>query len=217
MRGHGVTRDSFRVLDPMEEIRDPDGQSFFLLPAAAGADDARDAALLTYLLNAGTGYGRAAGDFPATDYSAAEVRRIAARQQANRWSYDAVRAICATGGRLATTPHGVLIGVPGNRWHAQFSRRGGTMWGEVFLVNIRSGADPADRLHRIIEAGRLSAGGPALDRLLHHEEIHAQQWAERGVARMIRDYGWELFRESVLGRPNRLERAAGLADGGYLR
>lgn len=205
----------------MDEAIDPDGHSFFLLPRNVGAVEAREAALKTYLLNAGTGYGRVGvgsdrpADFPAAPYSVDEVQRVAARQRANRWSYDAVRIIATTGGRLVTTPHGVLMGAPGNRVHGQFSRRGGTMWGDVFLINVTPGCDPASRLRQIIESGRFGVDGPALDRLLHHEEIHAQQWAERGVARMICDYSWELLRESVLGRPNRLEAAAGLADGGY--
>lgn len=221
VRQHGITGASFRALESMSEIGDPDDKSYFLLPRGAGANQARDAALLTYLFNAGTGYGGAVPrpgghpDFPETRYCAAETRRIIARQRANRWSYDAVRIISSTGGALVATPNGVLLGVAGNRLHNQFSQRGGTMWGDVFLLNSRIGGDPAEQLRRIIEAGRLGAGGPGLDRLLHHEEIHAQQWATRGISRMIRDYSWELFRETVLRRPNRLETAAGLRDGGY--
>jgi hypothetical protein len=32
---------------------------------------------------------------------------------------------------------------------------------------------------------------------------------------MLRDYGWELFRELAFGKANRLEEDAGLSDGGY--
>jgi hypothetical protein len=51
--------------------------------------------------------------------------------------------------------------------------------------------------------------------VLHHEERHGRQWAAKGHAGMLRDYGWELFRELVFGRTNRLEEDAGLSDGGY--
>jgi hypothetical protein len=32
---------------------------------------------------------------------------------------------------------------------------------------------------------------------------------------MLRDYSWELIRERVSGKTNRLEDDAGLSDGGY--
>jgi hypothetical protein len=51
--------------------------------------------------------------------------------------------------------------------------------------------------------------------VLHHEELHSQQWATKGYARMLRDYSWEIIRERVFGRTNRLEADAGLSDGGY--
>lgn len=212
-----LTRDSFRALDQMEQVTDPHGKSFFVIPRGVGGKEARQAALLTYLLNAGTGYGRtgARNDFPEAPYGAAEAGRIMQRQQANRWSYEAVRPICNTGGCLVTTPNGVLMGLGGNRFHAQLSRRAGTMWGDLFMVNINDGSDPARRLRGIVESGRAPGDGPELDRLLHHEEIHAQQWAALGPIQLPARYLAQEARVRVLGGTNSFEREAGLSDGGY--
>jgi hypothetical protein len=54
-----------------------------------------------------------------------------------------------------------------------------------------------------------------LDRVLHHEERHAAQWANRGYLGMLAAYGRELVREFAFGAVNRFEEDAGLADGGY--
>ena len=59
VRGQRITRDSFRALDAMQRFTDPNGKSYFVIPRATGGDDARRAALLTYLLNVGTEIGRA--------------------------------------------------------------------------------------------------------------------------------------------------------------
>jgi hypothetical protein len=225
-RRHGFTRASFGVLDAFEEIADPGGKSFFLIPPGTSGDDARGAALMTYVLNAGTGYGQTTGtDFPETPYSAAEVRRIIDRQHANAWSYDRdVGFVHRNGGRLMTTPNGMLMGLGGNRVLGVFSQQGGTCWGDIFLVNIDRPADPAGQLRRIVRSGHAWFTGRDgvpfesdldLDRVLHHEERHCAQWAAKGYLGMLRDYGWELIRERVLGRSNRLEEAAGLSDGGY--
>lgn len=228
---HGITPDSFAILERWEEISDPAGKSFFLLPRDAGGDEARAAVLMTYVFNAGTGYGMPGSqrtDFAETPYSAAEVRRISERQRANGWSYFRdVRFVHRNGARLVTTPNGVLMGVGGNWIQRQFSRQGGTAWGDIFMVNVRdaTGAtDPARQLRHIVRSGHAWCtdrhGRPVettldLDRVLHHEEQHSRQWAAKGYARMLRDYGWELVRERVFGKPNRLEVEAGLSDGGY--
>jgi hypothetical protein len=227
---NGLTPDSFRVLRTMEEIHDPDGKSFFLIPRGTAGADVRRAALLTYVLNAGTDYGTSGrlADFPAVAYSAGEVARIAARQRANAWTYTRdVRFVDRNGGRLVATPNGMLMGAGGNRVQGLFSQRGGTTWGDMFMVNMgfRMGllANPADLLRRIVLSGHawyLHGDEPRestldLDRLLHHEERHCRQWAHKGYTGMIRDYGRELFREVVFRRANRLEEDAGLSDGGY--
>jgi hypothetical protein len=229
-RQHGITPESFKILEEIEEIKDPDGKSFFLIPTGTGGDDAHKAALMTYILNGGTGYGKAAkqpgvtNDFPETPYCAAEVRRIIDRQKANSWSYDRdVGFVDRNGGRLVTTPNGMLMGLAGNWILGLFSQQGGTAWGDIFMVNIGD-ADPSQQLRQIVQSGHAwytdDHGKPFesnldLDRVLHHEERHSAQWAAKGYPGMLKDYSWELIRERVFGKTNRLEEEAGLADGGY--
>jgi hypothetical protein len=122
---HGITPESFRVLEELAEINDPQGKSFFLIPPGTTGAEARGATLMTYILNAGTGYGgptRQPADFPETPYSADEVQRIIDRQKANNWSYDQdVGFVARNGGRLVTTPNGMLMGLGGNWVQRQFS------------------------------------------------------------------------------------------------
>ncbi|WP_406817422.1 hypothetical protein [Mycobacterium sp. M23085] len=227
-RRHGITTSRFGVLENMAELNDPHGKSFFLIPPYLDGARARDAALITYVLNADTGYGKPGArpaDFPATPYGTAEVARILARQNANRWSYSRdVAFVHRNGGRLVTTPNGMLMGLGGNWIQRLFSRRGGTTWGDLFMVNAGRVTDPGEQLRRIVSSGRAwyldRSGTPRasrldLDRVLHHEERHAAQWADRGYLGMLASYGRELFRELVFGAVNRLEHDAGLADGGY--
>src|SRR5690606_20776508 len=181
------------------------------------------------------------GDFKPTPYGSAEIRRIIDRQEANRWSYDgdwlfpsAVR-ILDSGGALAATPAGTMMGLPGNAnprgWIVdRFSRHGGTTYGDLFLLpGRRDGAE--DELVEIIRTGGTArrGGRRVLDRLLHHEEIHSRQWARYGrrgfAARYIRaatDWTWRgrgPFRMwlPTSRRPchNEYEQEAGLEDGGY--
>jgi hypothetical protein len=230
-RRHGVTPDSFDILHKMEEITDPDGKSFFLIPRRTTGSDARTAALMTYIFNAGTGYAEAGAqpgitnDFPEAPYSAGEVQRIIDRQRGNRWSYERdVRFVHRNGGRLVATPNGMLMGLGGNWIQGLFSQQGGTAWGDIFMVNIHRCSDPCEQLRQIVRSGRAwytdrrgvpVQSGLNLDRVLHHEERHSAQWAAKGYLRMLRDYGWELVRERAFGKTNRLEDDAGLSDGGY--
>jgi hypothetical protein len=227
-RQHDITPTSFQILVELTEIKDPDGKSFFLIPPGTSGDDARQAALMTYILNAGTDYGKAGthpSDFPETPYSAAEVQRIINRQKANSWSYDQdIGFVDRNGGRLVTTPNGILMGLGGNWIQKQFSRQGGTAWGDIFMVNLDDSTGSARRLRQIVGSGHAwftdNNGDPfesnlALDRVLHHEELHCQQWAAKGHAAMIVAYIWEVIRDRVFGKTNRLEEDAGLSDGGY--
>jgi hypothetical protein len=217
-RRHAITPASFAILEGMEEINDPVGKSFFLLPRGTTGDEARTATLMTYVLNAGTDYGKSGDrppDYPETPYCAAEVARIINRQKANRWSYTRdVRFVHRNGGRLVTTPNGMLMGLGGNWIQRLFSQRGGTTWGDIFMLNAGTTSDPAALLRRMVGSGRVWHH-LELDRMLHHEERHARQWAAKGYTGMLRDYGWELIRELVFGKTNRLEADAGLFDGGY--
>jgi hypothetical protein len=218
-RRHAITPAAFAILEGMEEINDPVGKSFFLLPPGTTGGEARTATLMTYVLNAGTDYGRAGkrrADFTATPYCAAEVARIINRQKANHWSYSRdVRFVHRNGGRLVTTPNGMLMGLGGNWIQRLFSQRGGTTWGDIFMLNTGTTSDPAALLRRIAGSGR-AWHRLELDRVLHHEERHARQWAAKGYVGMLRAYGWELVRELAFGEANRLEADAGLSDGGYL-
>ncbi|SPM33248.1 hypothetical protein BN1232_00714 [Mycobacterium rhizamassiliense] len=227
-RRHGITERSFAVLAALTEINDPDGKSFFLLPRGSTGQDARDAVLLTYVVNAGTGYsdaGERPADFAETPYGADEMQRISDRQRANAWSYDQdVAFVHRNDGRLVTTPNGMLMGLGGNRIQRLFSRQGGTAWGDIFMVNVDDAGAPANRLRQIVQSGhswytdrkgRPFESGLALDRVLHHEELHSQQWAAKSHGRMIAAYLWEVFRDKGLRQTNRLEEEAGLADGGY--
>lgn len=223
---HDITAASFDAVAQLAEITDPGGQSFFVVPPGVSGDDLRAAVLMTYIGNVGSDYGRAVSrnDFPATPYGATEVQRIKNRQDANGWSYAGARAIVNTGGSLVTTPNGMLMGLGGHWMHHQLSRRGGTTFGDVFLVSINNSADPAGQLREIVRSGLVwyqaadggaRPGSLSLDRVLHHEERHAQQWARLGPARMSAGYLAEEARVRIVGGVNRFEEDAGLADGGY--
>ncbi|OMC47515.1 hypothetical protein A5745_02590 [Mycobacterium sp. IS-2888] len=227
-REHAITPESFTILGQCTEFKDPDGKSFFLLSRGISADDARNAALMTYVLNAGTDYGtpgKQPTDFPETPYTAAEVGRIINRQKANRWSYEQdVGFAHRNGAHLVTTPNGMLMGLGGNRIQKLFSREGGTAWGDIFMVNVDDSIGADHRLRQIVESGHAwysdrngnaAESNLALDRVLHHEELHCQQWAAKGHAGMITAYLWEVVRDKVFGKTNRLEADAGLSDGGY--
>jgi hypothetical protein len=225
-RRHDITPEDFEVLNGMETVTDEDGKSFFLMPPGTKGGDARKAALMTYILNAGTDYGEGTPhDFEPTPYSADEVQRITDRQEANSWSYDRdVDFVHDNGGRLMTTPNGMLMGLGGNWVQDFFSEAGGSTWADIFMFNIDDADDPAQQLRSIAQSGVMwyqQADGDGyrydaldLDRTLHHEERHSQQWAEKGYGTMLREYGIEWAREQI-GLPNRLEEDAGLSDGGY--
>ena len=217
--------EGFAALASMVELTDPHGKSFFLLPADTTAARARAAALQTCLLNAGTGYGDAGAptDFAPTAYSLGELRRVAARQQANRWSYGAVRPLLGSGGALVATPNGILMGLGGSGPQTRFVRRGGTTYGDLFLINLDPRLGAGWQLRVIVESGRMwyrgdgapVRGGLDLDRILHHEERHCRQWARLGPVRMVGAYLGAEARARWSGGVNRFEAEAGLADGGY--
>ena len=223
-RQQGLGQDDFALLDGLDEITDPNGKSYFALPADVSAEDARRAVLMTYIYNAGTDYEADSDnpDFTETPYSAEEVQRIVDRQAANGWSYDMdVGFVNGNGGRLVTTPNGMLMGLGGNPVQDQFSLQGGTTWGEIFMVNIDDADDPAAVLSDMVEGGNaqyqdgdgdiyVGADPLDLDQVLHHEERHSQQWAREGYAQFVATYAIELATQS-----QESEKDAGLHDGGY--
>jgi hypothetical protein len=223
-RRHQITPESFNVLDRMEKITDEQGKSFFLMPPDTTGADARRAALMTYVLNAGTDYGeRTAHDFEPTPYSADEVQRIIDRQEANSWSYDQdVGFVHENGGRLATTPNGMLMGLGGSQLQDFLSQGGGSTWGDVFMLNIDDPTDAAQQLRDVASSGRMwypgtdgngYEGNLDLDRILHHEERHSQQWQRYGYLGFIDAYATGKVVEIFTDHP--LEEDAGLSDGGY--
>lgn len=217
-----ITPEDFAVLDGAEEIReDADGdgiaKSFFLLPTDISGEDAAKAVRMTYLLNAGTDYGAhgQARDFTPTPYGSDELRRITERQQQNSWSYSQdVAFVHRNGGRLVTTPNGMMMGLGGNGLQDLYSQQGGTTWGDIFMLNIDDPADPAQQLRQVVSSGRawyetdrgVVEGSLDLDRLLHHEERHSQQWGREGYGGFAVSYPFD---------PDGYEREAGLSDGGY--
>jgi hypothetical protein len=217
-RRHNITPESFNVLNGMEKVTDKHGKSFFLIPKGTSGGDARKAVLMTYVLNAGTDYGDngTGNDFTPEPYSANEVQRIIDRQEANSWTYDEdVPFILRKDGALMTTPNGMLMGMGGNWVQDQFSWKGGTAWGDIFMENIDHSHNPADQLRQIVESGKSwdvnSDGVPEarsldLDRLLHHEEMHSRQWADKGYFGML----WAVTTDA-----DGIEEEAGLGDGGY--
>ncbi|MFT3901159.1 MAG: hypothetical protein QM728_13075 [Gordonia sp. (in: high G+C Gram-positive bacteria)] len=210
------------LLAAMPRVLDPEGKSYFLVPRDMGGPDLRRAVLDTYVANAGGGY--PGGDFPVTPFSPDEIARVEARQTANRWTYNRVAGwAMAHGAALATTPNGMLMGMGGNPLARAWSQQGGTTWGDLFLINVGRGVDPTDALTATIVGGApvyrrkatLYRGDLPLDLLLHHEEIHARQWARYGRARFAAAYLREQARAARTGTANRYEVEAGLADGGY--
>lgn len=155
---------------------------------------------------------------------------------ANDWSYEGVTVVHLSGGRLATTPNGMLMGVPGA---VQLSANGGTTYGDIFMVTEIDGS-PTEALTEIIQSGgsAIQAGQTDLDRLLRHEEEHSRQWAALGPVVFPVAYadeatevvvhvgvhdGWGPFDYPYIyptieeGSPcdNAFEEGAGFADGGY--
>ncbi|MFD6162358.1 WXG100 family type VII secretion target [Nocardia sp. NPDC060256] len=221
-----ITPDDFKILEGLEEIReDEDGdgifKSFFLMPTNISGDDAAKAVRMTYILNAGTDYGTEgeSTDFKPTPYGSAELRRIIDRQKKNSWSYDDdVSFVHGNGGRLVTTPNGMMMGLGGNLIQDQFSQHGGTTWGDTFMLNVDDPKDPAQQIREVARSGYAwydGDNGPYrgnldLDRLMHHEERHSQQWAREGYTGFLASYVWE----QITGG-DETERDAGLSDGGY--
>ncbi|QIS03043.1 hypothetical protein F5X71_12620 [Nocardia brasiliensis] len=223
---HHITPEDFKILDRLQEIReDEDGdgifKSYFLLPTDISAADAAKAVRMTYLLNAGTDYGTEGEqtDFAPTPYSSEELRRITERQRHNAWSYDEdVGFVHGNGGRLVTTPNGIMMGLGGNSIQDRFSTNAGTTWGDTFMLDIDDPEDPAQQIREVARSGHawfegdngVYRGRLDLDRLLHHEERHSQQWGREGYTQFVTSYIWE----QITGG-DETERDAGLSDGGY--
>ncbi|MFL0294520.1 type VII secretion target [Mycobacterium sp. SMC-18] len=232
-RQQHITPASFDIFNGMERVVDNnrtsvdpgDDNTYFLIPAGTSAADARRAVLMTYILNAGTGYkkGNPNTDFAETPYTANEVQRIVDRQAANSWSYEQVPRLAGSGGRFATTPNGMLMGLGGGFIQNQLSQQAGSTYGDVFLINIDHPTDARDQLRMIIGSGQMWYDGPGgarqrdvdIDPILHHEERHSAQWAALGPVEFVKQYAISLGTERLTGRRNPFETNAGASDGGY--
>lgn len=206
-RQEGVQDDTFDLLEELEVIRDPDGRAYFEF-GLDHADDARRIAELTELLD---------GREPSTN---------AWRRDANSWTFDTlfgegdIHLVLNDGGAMTTTPEGIFMSVGDSSRLVTstdlFAYSGGTMWGEIFMIN-QEGEDPEAMLRDIIETGSLSRreGGHPLADILRHEEVHGQQWAREGHASFIAQYGFWLawHRGDMCKHPFEIE--AGLKDGNY--
>ena len=237
-REQGIGPGDFAVLESLREFNDPDNKSYFLLPGEIGGEDARKAVLMTYVFNAGTDYGQADSpanrydrsptnnDYKQTPYSSAEITRISHRQARNSWTYSHdVGFMLDRGAGLVTTPNGMLMGLGGSQLLSFFAAKGGTTWGDIFRLRIDNPVDPATTLEAIVASGSMPVSQDPegktnhwldLDRLLHHEEIHAEQWADKGFLGFLTSYAWQGIKARGDGRKIPLEQQAGLADGGYV-
>lgn len=190
-----------------------------------------------------------------TPYSVAEIQRVIDRQKLNAWSYslivdylEATRNYypgISNSGAWATTPNGTLMGIGGNTVQDWFSQSEGTTYGDVFILNYDNLPDPESTLVNVITNGKVpslsdpTAANPGtnaldLDRMLHHEELHSQQWAAtqqtlqqlnyHGIPLVPlpvlpffgAEYGMEYQASGKDGSKNYFEIGAGLADGGYV-
>lgn len=131
------------------------------------------------------------------------------------------------GGHLMTTPEGIVMGIAGDealrRFNlaelelgvpdAMWAQRGGTMYGDLFLVNPPA-SQPDSTLVEIVSQG--SVFGEDRHRLsdtLRHEKVHAEQWFEWGVDGFITEYFRNNNPHDPCGHPMEIE--AGLKGGGY--
>ncbi|WP_143554155.1 hypothetical protein [Serinicoccus sp. CUA-874] len=123
------------------------------------------------------------------------------------------------GAALAATPHGIFMAVGEDRLMPSttdlFAYEGGTMWGEIFMVNDES-SDPAARLRDMVENDTKDPPDSIhpLWRVLRHEEVHAQQWARYGYSGFIARYLWHNPLDPC-GHP--MEEEAGFEDRGYFQ
>ena len=118
-----------------------------------------------------------------------------------------------------TTPNGMLMGLGGSPLLDVSSQQGGTTYGDIFMLNIDDPPeDAAQELRKVAMSGvtwgendnGTYRGQLDLDRLLHHEEIHSQQWARETPAIFVPRYIGERLTDGT-----QTEEGAGLSDGGY--
>jgi hypothetical protein len=229
-RNLGLRPQDFEVLRGLPRCQDPDGKTFFMLSGFMTPGEIRSATIMAYVFNARTDYDAAddpgnpqnrsnsANNFVERPYSTATIEAIAARALRNTWSYRTVaELVMAGGGAAVATPNGMLMAIAGNPIVGALSQKGGTTFGDVFMLPVDNPPDPSAMLRQIVANGSKpdDQGGTTnwidLDRLLHHEEIHSRQWAVEGKLLFPIHYA----EAEPLPGENVYEWGAGLRDGGY--
>lgn len=224
----GVTPETFDALEGVEYFTDPDGNRYYTI---TDAETSEEIGRLTELINGG------------------EPSLTADRREANSWTYDDdVDLVLNSGGAIVSSPEGILMTAPGPSSPVRVGNiplpieipnpadllafSGGTAWGDMYVINGSFDNDPTPEevLQEAVEnnAPPPGSGAPSLDRLLRHEAVHSDQWAEHGHPGFLLEYFGEHIEWVWTPRPpfrvpvidtdpcnNRLEEEAGFADGGY--
>ncbi len=128
------------------------------------------------------------------------------RRRQNVWSYSLIPAIEAGGGECTQLDNGIFacfsegIELPGDLGTIPLKGRGGTTYGEVFIV------DDFDRYERV-----QTPGSP----LAQHEKSHSIQWAVHGPVPFVALYLQDLAMSGNNGEDQYFEQQAGAEAGGY--
>jgi hypothetical protein len=227
-RQEGVTATTFDPLTGVEYFTDPDGRRYYVI---TDSETAEEIGRLTELINGG------------------EPSLTDDRRDANSWTYDEdVDLVLDSGGAIVASPQGILMAAPGPETPVKLgnlpivvdipnpaellSFSGGTAWGDMYVINGSFDSDPTPEevLRAAVESNDPppGSGAPSLDRLLRHESVHSQQWADLGhpgflvayFAEFV-DWRWSpwppFWVPDVHGDPcrNHFEEEAGFEDGGY--
>ena len=127
------------------------------------------------------------------------------RRARNVWSYSLIPAIEANGGECTQLDNGIFaclsdgIELPGDLATIPLKGRGGTTYGEVFIV------DDEDAYERVQDPG-----SPLAD----HERNHSIQWAIHGPAFVLL-YLQDVALSGNNGADQYFEQQAGAEAGGY--
>lgn len=128
------------------------------------------------------------------------------RRRQNVWSYALIPAIEAGGGECTQLDNGIFacyskgIELPGDLGTIPLKGRGGTTYGEVFIV------DDHVQYERVQEPG---------SPLAEHEMNHSIQWAVHGPAPFVALYLQDVALSGNNGEDQYFEQQAGAEAGGY--
>jgi hypothetical protein len=128
------------------------------------------------------------------------------RRSQNVWSYSLIPVIEATGGECTQLDNGIFaclsdgIELPGDLGNVPLEGRGGTTYGEVFIVDTKR------QYERVQEPG---------SPLAEHEKNHSIQWAVHGPASFALLYLQDVALSGNNGEDQYFEQQAGAEAGGY--